>query len=80
METFTVVATKLYHMRTFCKAVVQSAAAAATPTGSHDQTRIGARYVSCRTYEAFADALHGCLEHLTQDVRKMEKTVVQHCE
>jgi hypothetical protein len=68
METFSVAATKLYRMRTFCKAVVQDAASA---------RRV---YVSCRTYEAFADALHSCLDHLTQDVRKVEKTIVQHCE
>lgn len=80
METFTVAATKLYQMRTFCKAVVE--AAAGTPSSeSHDQARVGVRkYVSCRTYEAFADALHCCLDHLTHDVRKVEKTIVQHCE
>lgn len=68
-------ATKLYQMRQFCKDVVHTAAC-----GSHDPTAKGMRFVSCRTYEAFADALHCCLEELTEDVRKIERSVVEHCE
>ena len=71
-------ATKLYQMRQFCKSVVQMAA-----FGSNDSTTMqegGVKYVSCRTYEAFADSLLCCLEELSDDVRGVERAVVEHGE
>ena len=76
MDTFSLVATKLYQMRTFCKSVMRQAA-----FGSHDlsaEQERGVRYVSCRTYEAFADSLLCCLEEMTEDVRGVEKAIVEH--
>ena len=79
METFALVATKLYRMRRFCKAVVHMAA-----FGSHDPTKeeedVGVAHVSCHTYEAFANALQCCLEELMEEVRRVERTIVEHCE
>ena len=77
METFSSAATELYQMRRFCDDVVQ--AAVALGVRSHDVAG-GVRYTSCRSYEAFANALHCCLDCLTESVRRMERIAVEHCE
>ena len=67
-------------MRSFCKAVVHSAAIVSHDVTREKEERGRVRYVSCRTYEAFADALRSCLKELTEKMRKMERTVIDHCE
>ena len=56
-------ATKLHKMRQYCSSVLRGGG--------------GGGYARCRTYEAFAAALQGCLRDIVAPVRETEALIVQ---
>ena len=76
LEQFARVATMLYQLRSFCKNTSNSLTnpQCSSPFGETEG------FSRCQTYEAFANALHHCLEVLVTPLREIEKSIVERSE